>query len=108
MKKDADIAPLLRRLRIAAIPSRGYISGETLIDTDDGSVITVGTWRSLEDWKGWETSRERSELNRQIEPLLANESTIRVCRILSIEELDYLEDPTGWLAAREHSSMDGC
>ena len=108
IRTGEDIAKLLRRLRVAAMPQRGYISGETLVSTEDRHVIVVlSTWRSLEDWKLWETSGQRAEIDRQIEPLLVESQAIETYEIMSTEELEYLQDPVGWLAEKEHPSFDG-
>ena len=53
--KEADLAKLLRELRSKAIPSRGYISGETLRSMDDPhNYIVITTWQNIDDWKAWE------------------------------------------------------
>lgn len=106
--KGKDIAALLRQLRVAAMPYPGYVSGENLISTKDRHVITViSTWRSLEDWRKWEASEQRARINRGIEPLLVEPPLIETYEIMSTEEQEYLEDPTGWLAEKEHPSFDG-
>jgi heme-degrading monooxygenase HmoA len=49
--KEADFAKLLRELRSKAIPSRGYISGETLRSMDDPhNYIVLTTWQNIDDW----------------------------------------------------------
>jgi heme-degrading monooxygenase HmoA len=63
LKRGEDIAPLLRQLRAAAMLHRGYITGETLVSTEDKSTITViSTWRSLEDWQSKGRGFESSQL----------------------------------------------
>ena len=106
--KGENIAQLLRKLRVAAMPQRGYITGETLISTKDRHLIVVlSTWRSLEDGELWAASDQRAGLDRQIEPLLVESPTIETYEIMSTEEQEYLEDPTGWLAEKERHSFDG-
>ncbi|MFC2068968.1 hypothetical protein ACFLTP_08205 [Chloroflexota bacterium] len=47
-KKGESVSTLLRELRAAAIHELGYITGETLVSTEDESVVVViSTWRSL-------------------------------------------------------------
>jgi len=99
---------LLRELRVAAMPYPGYVSGETLISTEDRNVvIVISTWRSLVDWKKWEISEQRSNVLRRIEPILVAPPLIETYEIIPTEEMDFLEDPSGWLVVKEHPSLDG-
>ena len=86
--KDVEsLAPLLRELRAAAMHYPGYITGETLVSTEDKStVVTISTWQTLEDWQAWETSETRARLYQQIEPLLVEKPKVRTYRILATEE----------------------
>lgn len=84
--KKANLMPLLRELRAAAMSQPGYITGETLANTGDSSVISVlSTWQSLEDWKAWEKSEPRATLYKKIEPLLVEEPTISVYQVVATE-----------------------
>ena len=106
-KRGQDLSPLLRQLRGAAMHYPGYVTGETLVSTEDSLIIvTVSTWQSLEHWKAWETSETRSRLYQQIEPLLVEKPVVTTYRIMSTEELEYLGDPAGWLQEKEHPSLD--
>ena len=58
--RESDFSKLLRELRLRAVPSKGYISGETLRAMDDPSnYIVITTWQSIDDWKKWEKNPER-------------------------------------------------
>jgi hypothetical protein len=46
-------------------------------------------------------------MDREIEPLLEQPQIIRTYQIISTEEMEYLEDPEGWLQQREHHSLGG-
>ncbi|MBN2124299.1 MAG: antibiotic biosynthesis monooxygenase [Deltaproteobacteria bacterium] len=71
--KEADLLPLLIELRSKATTQPGYISGETLRNVRDPEDCTViSTWHSEEDWKKWETNRERKAIQEKIESLLGN------------------------------------
>ena len=84
--KREDLIPLLMKLRTEAIHHPGYITGETLVSTEDPSVITVlSTWRSLDDWKAWEKSEVRVKLYWQIEPLLQEKAKISIYQIMATE-----------------------
>ena len=70
--KESEFARMLRELRSKAIPSKGYISGETLRAQDDPhNYIVISTWQSLEDWKKWEKQPERKEIHARIEKLMS-------------------------------------
>ena len=87
VKKGESLSPLLQELRAVAIHQPGYVTGETLVSTEDKSIIAViSTWRSLEDWKTWETSETRVRLYQQIEPLLAEKPKVRTYHIMATEE----------------------
>ena len=84
--KREDLIPLLMKLRTEAIHHPGYITGETLVSTEDPSVITVlSTWRSLDDWKAWEKSEARVKLYWQIEPLLQEKAKVSIYQIMATE-----------------------
>ena len=84
--KKADLMPLLRELRAAAMSQPGYITGETLANTGDPSVISVlSTWQSLGDWKAWEKSEPRIKLYKQIEPFLTEKPKVSVYQVVAAE-----------------------
>jgi heme-degrading monooxygenase HmoA len=106
--QEEKISELLRELRAAATSHQGYMGGETMVSTEDKRVITVmGTWRSLIDWEEWKTSQERSEITKRISPLLAAQPIVETYELKPAEELDFMEDPYGWLLVKEHTSFDG-
>ena len=85
--KKGDLLPLLRALRTAAMNYSGYIHGESLVGTEDPSIISVlSTWRSLEDWKAWEKSGQRVKLYEKIESLLVEKPKVSVYQIMATEE----------------------
>ena len=69
--KAAEMEKLLVDLRTKAMRQRGYVSGETLRSMDDPSQwLVISTWLDADLWKAWETSPERQDIVRQIDPLL--------------------------------------
>lgn len=77
--KEAEFAKLLRELRTKAVPSKGYISGETLRALGDHhNYIVITTWQSLDDWKAWEKNPERKKIQNKIEKLLAKPSKTKI------------------------------
>ncbi len=69
--KTPELLNLLRQLRFGTMKQSGYISGETLhrIDVPDEKLV-ISTWKSLDAWKKWFTSVERSEIQSQIDVLI--------------------------------------
>ena len=75
-EKIRFLLPLFRRLRNLATNQPGYISGETLKKIDSpGKYLVISTWQSLDDWREWVVSRERIEVQREIDARL-DEDTI--------------------------------
>jgi quinol monooxygenase YgiN len=70
---QAEVADLLKELRIRAIRQPGYVTGETLFSVDQpGTHLVISTWHSLRDWKAWADSPHRQEVLSKIEPLLTS------------------------------------
>ena len=87
VKKGGDISLLLLGLRAAAMRQPGYVSGETLLSTEDSfNIVTISTWRTLEDWKAWEASEERARLCQRFEQLLIGKPKVRTYGIMSTEK----------------------
>ncbi len=77
--KEAEFAKLLRELRLKAVPSKGYISGETLRSLDDHyNYIVITTWQTVDDWKAWEKNPERKKIQAKIEKLMARPTKTKV------------------------------
>jgi len=66
-----ELDTLLRKLRALTLSRKGYISGETFHRVDkEGISLVISSWQSLDDWREWTLSKERSELQEQIDKLL--------------------------------------
>jgi heme-degrading monooxygenase HmoA len=71
-----DLLPLFRRLRNLATNQAGYISGETLkCVSNPGEYLVISTWQSIDDWREWVVSRERFEIQNEIDARL-NEASV--------------------------------
>ena len=77
--KDVEaVIEVIRQLRNEAMKRPGYITGETLINTeDDCNILVISTWRSLEDWNDWDTSDLRIKITQPMDPLLVEPYTVR-------------------------------
>jgi heme-degrading monooxygenase HmoA len=77
--KEAEFSKLLRELRLKVVPSKGYISGETLRSLNDHSnYIVITTWQNVDDWKAWEKHPERKKVQAKIEKLMARPTKTKV------------------------------
>ncbi len=81
--KESDFSKMLRELRSKAIPSKGYISGETLrAQGDPQNYVVITTWQSIEEWKAWERTPERKEdpgENRKMDGQTHQDESLLVC-----------------------------
>ena len=86
LKKGEDISQFLRQLRGAAIHEPGYVSGQTLVNTEDSSdIIVISTWLSLEQWQSWAASEKRLNIYKQVRPLLTEEPKVRTYSVAATE-----------------------
>ena len=80
-EKANELAPLIVKLRSLATMQPGYISSETLkcIDPpDDNDYLVRSTWRSIEDWKKWLQSKERSAIQKKIDTVTTEKTDYRI------------------------------
>ena len=77
--KAEALLPLLKQLRNLAMNQDGYISGETLkrIDTP-GENLVISTWQSIDNWREWVVSRERTEIQNEIDARLTEASVYEI------------------------------
>ena len=74
-----DLLPLFRRLRNLATNQPGYISGETLKSVGDpGEYMVISTWQALDNWREWVVSRDRIEIQNEIDARLNEESIYEI------------------------------
>ena len=89
--KDAKSAVLLiesiRELRNEAMKQPGYLTGETLVNTEDNcNVLVISTWRSVKDWSIWDKSKVRANLTQAVHPLLSERFSIRTYRYHMVKD----------------------
>lgn len=73
------LLPLFRRLRNLATNQPGYISGETLKRMDSPEkYLVISTWESLDDWRRWVVSRERIEVQNEIDARMDEETVYEI------------------------------
>ncbi|MEE4607089.1 MAG: antibiotic biosynthesis monooxygenase family protein [Desulfobacteraceae bacterium] len=67
--------PLLTKIRSLAQKQPGYISGETLRSLDDPEdYMVVSKWETADDWKKWLQSKERRDLQGQVDSLIGEKT----------------------------------
>ena len=77
--KDTEkMIEVIREVRNEAMKQRGYIMGETLVNTEDSTnVLVISSWESLDDWKAWDKSETRIKMKGRINELLKEPYTVR-------------------------------
>jgi heme-degrading monooxygenase HmoA len=77
--KAKAVGDLMSQLRMLANSQAGYISGETLRNYEDPEdVLVISTWSTPEAWADWFTSRQRRELQAEIDGLLGGRTTYAI------------------------------
>ena len=89
LKRDADLQPVLLKLREHAMSYPGYVGAENLVSDKDSSMVAIiTTWDSVEQWRDWQESRMRGEMRmrgeimKKAEPLLEEEMRVSVYRVI--------------------------
>ncbi|MDX9835898.1 MAG: antibiotic biosynthesis monooxygenase [Desulfobulbus sp.] len=78
-KNIPELDALLRKMRAMTLGRKGYISGESFNRVDEpGGSMVISTWQTLDDWREWTLSKERIELQEQIDKLLGAATTYEV------------------------------
>ena len=73
--KELKLLELIKGLRSLAVAQPGYISGETLRSVaNSDEYLVISNWQTVEDWNAWESSRQRREIQSQIDALLGEET----------------------------------
>jgi heme oxygenase (mycobilin-producing) len=73
--RAAQLRPLLVRLRALAQAQRGYVSGETLMNSEDPEeYLVISTWETEDDWNAWFNDEKRAGLQREVDALLGHET----------------------------------
>jgi len=83
VRKDADLEPILLKLKSHAAQYQGFKGMENLMGEENTSIVTmVSTWEALEDWQTWAQSRITQELLRQAETILSEEPRVTTYKMM--------------------------
>ncbi|UCB50662.1 MAG: antibiotic biosynthesis monooxygenase [Deltaproteobacteria bacterium] len=79
-------------LRIKALRQKGYIGGETIVNSDNPKeVLVLSAWSSLEDWEKWVKDQERNALEVRLASRLEVPARIRAF----LPSADYAKEKFG-------------
>lgn len=82
--KPEDLLPLLAELRSLAKKQPGYISSKTLRSLDDPEdFLVVSTWETADDWKKWLQSKERRNIQGQVDSLIGEKTFYEIFETIS-------------------------
>jgi heme-degrading monooxygenase HmoA len=78
------LIPLLAELRNKAQNQPGYISGETLRSLDNPEeYLVVSKWETVEEWQQWFHSKERRDLQGQVDSLIGEKTFYEIFESVS-------------------------
>lgn len=68
--KQKELLHWIRKIRTQVQLQPGYISGEYLKSIDPADeVVTISSWFSIEDWQNWFETKERKEIQSNIDAI---------------------------------------
>jgi heme-degrading monooxygenase HmoA len=79
--KEKELAPLIVKMRSIAQVQPGYISSETLRCIEPAGeyeYLVRSTWQSVEAWKKWLQSPERTGIQEQIDRISMQKTEYRI------------------------------
>jgi len=78
-EKREALLVLINQLRSITMGVPGYIAGETLKRVDkSGESLVITKWQSVYYWDTWLQGVERSEIQKQIDALLGDETRYEI------------------------------
>jgi heme-degrading monooxygenase HmoA len=73
------LIPLLTALRNRAKAQPGYISGQTLRNINNSQeYMVISTWETAGDWEKWWNSKDRRDLQGQVDSLIGERTFYEV------------------------------
>ena len=84
-EKADEVATLMVKLRSLARAQPGYISSESLRCIDppnEDEYLIRYTWQSVEDWKKWLNSEERTAIQQKIDSITKEKTEYRIYETL--------------------------
>ena len=86
--KDTEkLIDVIHELRTEAMKQSGYITGETLVNTEDiSNVLVISTWQNRDDWNAWDKSDTRIRITKKINELLLEPYTVKTYQYYMIRQ----------------------
>ena len=70
---------VMREMRVRCLDEDGYISGETLRDSNDPhNIVVISSWFGLMDWRRWYGCADRRTFEQLLRPMLSAPERVRV------------------------------
>jgi heme-degrading monooxygenase HmoA len=80
--KDTDkLIDVIRELRNEAMKQPGFITGETLVNTEDASNVLV-----ISTWQAWDTSDLRKKITERVNQLLTEPYTVKTYHYYTVRQ----------------------
>jgi len=80
---EEELAPLLKKLHTLSKKQPGYIATWTLRNADDPSEYLVSSrWETVDDWKRWLQSKERRDLQGEVDSMIGEKTFFGVWELL--------------------------
>ena len=77
--KARQMIPLFREMRTLANEQPGYITGETMRNLEKpDEFLVISTWETSYDWKQWEQSDERQQIQSKRDALLGGKTDYEI------------------------------
>jgi heme-degrading monooxygenase HmoA len=77
--KARQMIPLFRKMRTLANEQSGYITGETMRNLENpDEFLVISTWETSDDWERWLQSKERGQIQSQIDDLLGGKTDYEI------------------------------
>ena len=83
----ARLLETIHEIRDEALKQPGYITGETLVNTEDPcNIIVISSWQSIEHWRAWHESGRQALVAQRLNSLLVEPRTARTYRHSLVRE----------------------
>ncbi len=77
--QERQVTDILRQMRARCLDEPGYISGETLRDSENPqTLVVISTWFGLMDWRNWFASEDRQGFESRLRVYLKEPEQVRV------------------------------
>jgi len=87
-KPDADIQPVIQKIKAFAMTFRGFAGIEDLESEEGGSIVVLlFNWKSTDDWNAWKASHAQKQILDEAQGLLMDRPKMTAYKVVPV---------TGW------------